>query len=226
MSDSLRPCGLQYRPCPSLSPRVHSDSCLLRRWCHPTISSSVEPFSSFLQSIPASIRVFSNEVTLCIRWLKYWNFSFSISPPVNIQGWFPLGFIALRYKSNILNLWISPGVHGKMDIATNSWQVFPWSDQNLTFFYIVKMAFYFYCLKTFLVRGPCSYTPKRIFSFPPRLFPFTFSWIWIPVLFSGNFLCPPITLVYRFASEMKYCSDLFNSPDFLQSWKFSTTAGV
>ena len=48
------------------------------RWCHPTISSSVVPFSSCPKSLPAS--VFSNESTLCMRWPKYWGFSFSISP--------------------------------------------------------------------------------------------------------------------------------------------------
>ena len=56
MSVSLRPHGLQHAglPCPSLSPRVCSDSCPLSRWCHPTISSSAVPFSSCLQSFPAS----------------------------------------------------------------------------------------------------------------------------------------------------------------------------
>ena len=56
MSISLRPHGLQHvrPPCPSPTPRVYSDSCLLSQWCHPTISSSVIPFSSYLQSFPAS----------------------------------------------------------------------------------------------------------------------------------------------------------------------------
>ena len=54
--DSLRPHGLQHTspPCPSPTPRVYSDSCPLSRWCHPTISSSVIPFSSRLKSFPAS----------------------------------------------------------------------------------------------------------------------------------------------------------------------------
>ena len=60
-------------PCPSLSPRVCSDSHTSSRWCHPTISSSVIPFSSCPQSFPAS--VFSNESALPIRWTKYWPFS-------------------------------------------------------------------------------------------------------------------------------------------------------
>ena len=48
-----------------------------------------------LPSIFPSIRVLSNELALQIRWPKYWSFSFSISPYMNIQGWFPLGFIGL-----------------------------------------------------------------------------------------------------------------------------------
>ena len=55
-SSSLRPHGLQHTrpPCPSPTPGVYSNSCPVSRWCHPTISSSVVPFSSCLQSFPAS----------------------------------------------------------------------------------------------------------------------------------------------------------------------------
>ena len=63
---------------------VHSNLCLSSRWCHPTISSSVIPFSSCPQSLPAS--VFSNESTLCMRWPKCWSFSFSIIPSKEIPG--------------------------------------------------------------------------------------------------------------------------------------------
>ena len=81
MSDSLWPHRWQHTrlPCPSLSLRVCSASCPLSQWCHPTISSSVIRFSSCLQSFPAS-RSFFNKSVLCIRWPKYWSFSFSISP--------------------------------------------------------------------------------------------------------------------------------------------------
>ena len=48
-----------------------------------------------LPSIFPSSKVFSNESVLCIRWPKYWSFSFSISPLMNIQGWFPLGLTGL-----------------------------------------------------------------------------------------------------------------------------------
>jgi len=56
MSDSLRPHESQHSrpPCPSPTPGVHSDSCPSSQWCHPAISSSVVPFSSCLQALPAS----------------------------------------------------------------------------------------------------------------------------------------------------------------------------
>ena len=58
------------------TPGVHSDLCPSSQWCHPAISSSVVPFSSCPQSLPAS--VFSNESTLRMRWPKYWSFSFNV----------------------------------------------------------------------------------------------------------------------------------------------------
>ena len=81
MSNSLQPHGLQHSrlPCPSPTPRACSNACPLSKWCHPTISASVNPFSSHLQSFPAS-GSFNNESVLRMRWPKYWSFSFSISP--------------------------------------------------------------------------------------------------------------------------------------------------
>ena len=77
-------------PCPSPTLGVHSDSCPSSQWCDPAISSSVIPFSSCPESLPApippSIRVFSNESTLRMRWPKYWSFSFSIIPSKEIPG--------------------------------------------------------------------------------------------------------------------------------------------
>ena len=80
MSDSLWPHGLQHAklPCPSPTPGACSNSCPLSRWCHPTISSSVAPFSC-PQSFPA-LGSFQMSQFLCIRWPKYWSFSFSITP--------------------------------------------------------------------------------------------------------------------------------------------------
>ena len=71
--------------CPSPTPGVHSNSCPSSLWRHPAISSSVIPFSSCPQSLP-SIRVFSSESTLHMRWPKYWSFSLSISPSNEYLG--------------------------------------------------------------------------------------------------------------------------------------------
>ena len=81
VSDCLRPHESQHTrpPCPSPTPGAHPNLCASSRWCHPAISSSVVPFSS-CPSIPPSIRVFSNESTLRMRWPKYCSFSLSISP--------------------------------------------------------------------------------------------------------------------------------------------------
>ena len=86
MSDSLQPHELQHArpPCPSPTPGVHSNSHPSSQWCHPAISSSVVPFSSCPQSLPAS--VFSNESALHMRWPKYWSFSFSTSPSKEHPG--------------------------------------------------------------------------------------------------------------------------------------------
>ena len=82
MSNSLRPHELQHArpPCPSPTPRVYPNLCPSSWWCHPTISSSVISSLLLLPSIFPSIRVFSNESALRIRFPKYWSFSFSISP--------------------------------------------------------------------------------------------------------------------------------------------------
>ena len=87
MSNSLRPLESQHArpPCPSPTPGVHSDSRPIE---------SVMPSSHiilcrpllFLPLVPLSIRAFSNESTLCMRWPKYWSFSFSISPSSEHPG--------------------------------------------------------------------------------------------------------------------------------------------
>ena len=82
---TLWPHGLQHSrlPCLSPTPQSCSNSCPVSRWCHPTISSSVIPFSCL--HFP-SIRVFSSESVLHNRWPKYWSFSFSISPSNESSG--------------------------------------------------------------------------------------------------------------------------------------------
>ena len=87
MSDSLQPHVVQHArlPCTSPTPEACWNSCLSSRWCHPTISSSVIPFSSCLWSFPAS-GSFPMSQFFAIRWPKIWNFSFSISPSNEYSG--------------------------------------------------------------------------------------------------------------------------------------------
>ena len=110
VSDSLQPHGLEHArpPCPSPTPGVHSNSCPSRGWCHPTISSSVVPFSSCPQSFPASgscplSRLFASGSQ-----------SFGVSAsasvlPMNIQDWFPLGWTGLisLHSTSLQQEWLS-----------------------------------------------------------------------------------------------------------------------
>ena len=94
MSNSLWPHGLQHArlPCPSLSAGDCWNSCPMSQWCHPTISSSVTPFSSCLQSFPAS-ESFSTSQLFSSRGQ---NIGASVSVlPMKIQGWFPVGVTVL-----------------------------------------------------------------------------------------------------------------------------------
>ena len=86
VSDSLWPHEPQHTrpPCPSPTPGVLSNPCSLSQWCHSTIS-SCRPLL-LLPSIFPSIRKFSNESVLCIKWPKYWRFSFNISPSNEHSG--------------------------------------------------------------------------------------------------------------------------------------------
>ena len=104
VSDSLRPHESQHTrpPCPSPTPRVHSDSCPSSWWCHPAISSSVVPFSSCPQSLPASK---SFPMSQLFAWGGQ-NIDASALQPVlrmNIQSWFPVGLTGLILQSNGLS---------------------------------------------------------------------------------------------------------------------------
>ena len=102
MSNSLRPHGLQHSrlPHPSQTPGAYSNSCPLSRWCHPTISSFIVPFSSCLQSFPASGSFQMSQ------FFTSGGQSIGVSAPASvlpmtIQDWFPLGltgWISLQSK--------------------------------------------------------------------------------------------------------------------------------
>ena len=108
MSNSLRPHELQHArpPCPSPAPGVHPNPCPLSRWCHPTISSSVIPFSSCPQSFPASGSFQMSQL------FQSGGQSIGVSAstsvlPVNTQDWSPLGWtgwISLLSKKTLKSL--------------------------------------------------------------------------------------------------------------------------
>ena len=102
VSDSLRPHELQHArpPCSSPTPGVHPNPCPLSQWCHPTILSSVVPFSSCLQSFPASGSFPVNQLFASGGQSIGVSASASVLP-TNIQDWFPLeltGWISLQSK--------------------------------------------------------------------------------------------------------------------------------
>ena len=96
MSSSLWPYGLQHArlPCPSPTPEACSNSCPLSQWCHPNISSSVIPFSSCLQSFPAS-GSFPMSWPFVSGDQSIGASASASAPPMNIQDWFPLGLTGL-----------------------------------------------------------------------------------------------------------------------------------
>ena len=105
MSHSLQPQEMQYTrlPCPSLFPRVCSNSCPLSQWCYLTVSFCTSLFSF---SVFPSIGIFSRELALPSRWPKYWSFSFSIGPSNEYSGlnsvrtdWFDLLAVQGTLKS-------------------------------------------------------------------------------------------------------------------------------
>ena len=105
---TLQPHGLQHvrLPCPSPTPGAFSNSSPSSQWCHPTTSSSVIPFSSCPQSFPISGSIPMRGIVLCIRWTKYWSFSFNISLSNEYSGlisfriaWFDLLEVQGTFKS-------------------------------------------------------------------------------------------------------------------------------
>ena len=113
-------------PCPSLSPRVCSNSCPLSQWCHQTSSSSVMTFSSCPQSSPAS-GSFSNESALCIRGQ---NIGASASVlPMNNQGCFPLELTDLILQSKGLSTVFSSTTIGKHQFFGS--QLSLWSNSHI-----------------------------------------------------------------------------------------------
>ena len=150
VSNSLWPHGLQQHsrlPCPSPSPGVGSNSCPLNWWCHPTISSSVAPFSSCFQSFPAL-------TSFPMRWLFEsggQNVGALASTSVlsmNIQCWLPLGWTG----------WISLQSKGLSRIFSNI------TVQNHQFFSVQRLLWSNSHIHTWLLEKPQLWLDRPVLA--------------------------------------------------------------
>ena len=145
VSNSLRPHELQQArpPCPSPTSGVHANSCPSSRWCHPAISSSVIPFSSCPQSLPASESFPMSQLRM--RCPKYWSFSFSIIPSKEHPGlisfrmdWLDLLAVQGTLK-NLLQHYSSKASGGLLNssLISMSKKIHGWMNKSLT--WIIKL---------------------------------------------------------------------------------------
>ena len=161
MSDSLQPHEPQHTrpPCPSPTPRVHSNLCQLSRWCHPAISSSVIPFSSCPLSLPAS------ESFPMSQLFSSGDQSIGASAsvlPVNIQGWFPLGLTSLILQSKVLSRVFPSTTIWKLQLFSaqpSLWKNSPFWFLFIFLFPVLFLPFTLYMHPLFLVLA--------LFSWPP-----------------------------------------------------------
>ena len=185
MSDSLRSHGLQHTrlSCPSLAPRAYSNSCPSRWWCHPTFSSSVVPFSSHLQSFPAS-RSFPRSQFFTSSGQSIGLSASTSVLPMNIQDWFPLdGLVGSpcsprnsqessptpQFKSinsSVLSFLYSPTLTGKI-IALTRW-TFVGKVMSLLFNMLSRLVI------AFLPRSKCLLiswlqSPPALILEPPKI---------------------------------------------------------
>ena len=189
MSDSLRPHGLQHTRLPwlSLSPRVCSNV----RWVDDAIQSSHLLCPLLLPSLFPSIRVFSSELPLNIRWPKYWSFSFSISPTSEYSGlisfridWLDLLAVQVTLKSLLQHYALKASV-----LQRSAFFMVQFSHPYMTtgktialttqIFVSKVMSLLFHKLSRFVPRVPlgprfphfrsCFSLPLELFSFFPQL---------------------------------------------------------
>ena len=147
VSDSLQPHGMQHTrlPCPSPTPGACSNSCPLSQWCHPTISSSVIPFS--LQSFPASGSFQMSQ--FLASGSKSIEVSASASVlPMNIQDWFPLGWTG----------WISLQSKGLSRVFSNT------TVQRHQFFSAQLSLYFNYHIHTGLLGKPCLWLDRSLLA--------------------------------------------------------------
>ena len=144
VSDSL--CGLQHSRllCPSVPPRVCSDWCPFSWWCHPTISTSVVPFSSRLQSFPASGPLQMSQLFPLGGHSIGASASASVLP-MNIQDWFPWGLTdSISLKSKGFSTVFSNTTAKKQSILQHLALSTLWSNSHIGTWLLEKPGFSFY----------------------------------------------------------------------------------
>ena len=166
MSDSLRPHGLQHVRLPYASPTAEAcaNSCPSSQWCHPTISSSVVPFSC-LQSFPAS-------GSLLMRWLlasgcQSIGASASILP-MNIQDWFPLGLTGwISLQSKWLRVFSNTTVQEHQFFGT---QLSLWSNSHIRTWLLKKIiALTRWTFVSIVMSLLFNMLSTLVIAFPPRI---------------------------------------------------------
>ena len=181
VSSSLWPHGLLHArlPCSSSSPRVCSNSCPLSWGCHPTISSSVVPFSSCFQSFPASGSFPMSH--LFASGSQILGASASVLP-VNIQGWFPLGLTGLisLLSKGLLRVFSSTTVWRHQFLKKKSNNISLWSLIHVNLFLQLLLSYLFahFCLLCFCFLFPLSLLSVGLIVFHIPLYSRTSLLVW------------------------------------------------
>ena len=151
MFDSLRPHGLQHTrlPCPSPTPRAFSNSCPSSQWCHVTISFSVIPFSSRLQSCPASGSFPVSQFFTSGGQRIEVSASASVLP-VTIQDWFPLGWAG----------WISVQSKGLSRVFSNTTVQKKASILRSSVFFMVQLSHPYTTIRKTIALTRWTFVPK------------------------------------------------------------------
>ena len=142
MSNSLRPHGLKHArpPCPLPTPRVYSNACPLYWWCHPTISSSIDPFFYCLQSFPASGSFQMSQFFASGGQSTEVSASASVLP-MNIQDWFPLGWTGwISLQSKGLSRVFSNTTVQKHQFSASVRMISSSTEHQCSVFFIVQLS--------------------------------------------------------------------------------------
>ena len=227
-SNSLQPHDLKHTRlhCPSLSSGVCPNSCPLSRWCHPTISSSIYPFSSCSQSFSASGSFSMSQYFASGGQPVRPSASASVLPK-NIQGWFPLeltGLISLLSKglSRVFSS-IMIRKHQFFSAQSSLWSI----SHIHTWLLILVVTIQFFRIKHAVVEFCCCYCfvdvlvnirLMKFWSIPSFLRAFIMNWYCI--LSKNSFLCIwDICSFFYFVNIVNYTVYFSNIESTLHSWK-------